>query len=116
MTESGRKLADRFGAAMEQGDLDALGAMYADDAMVVTYSRLAVGADQIRDLHSKSLASHGQYKVLSIDQFREAGDLVMWDSTVETAVGLLQTTHLMMLNPEGLIRHHVPGIRGYWGM
>lgn len=116
LTESGRELAERFGAAMERGDIDGLAAMYSDEAMVVSYSRVAVGSDQIRDLHRKSLASHGQYEIVSIDQFREAGDLVMWDATVETAAGLLQTTHVVLVNAEGLIHHHVPGIRGYWGM
>ncbi len=116
MTELGRELAERFGAAMERGDIDGLARMYSDEAKVVSYSRIAVGRDQIRDLHHKSLTSHEQYKIVSIDQFRDAGDLIMWDATVETAAGLLQTTHVVVVNAEGLIHHHVPGIRGYWGM
>jgi hypothetical protein len=40
----------------------------------------------------------------------------MWDATVQTRAGLLQTTQIMYLDADGKIVHHVPGIRGYWGM
>ena len=116
MLESGRKLAERMGELMSVGDMDALVEMYAADAAIVLYSRVASGHDQIRELLTKSLASHGEYVIVSIDQFRDTGDLVMWDATVETSAGLLLTTHIVVLGADGLIRHHVPGIRGYWGM
>jgi len=40
----------------------------------------------------------------------------MWDATVQTVIGLLQTTHVVVRDAGGLIQHHVPAIRGYWGM
>jgi ketosteroid isomerase-like protein len=116
VAETGRELVERFGRAMERGDLDELVGLYSHDAMIVSYSRLAVGGDQIRELYVDSLASHGRYKVDSINQFRDAGDLVMWDGLVETQAGFLETTHVVLLDGDGRIRNHVPGVRGYWGM
>ncbi|MCP5027256.1 MAG: nuclear transport factor 2 family protein [Actinomycetia bacterium] len=101
---------------MERGDLHALTEMYSSDAQVVSHSRSAVGRDQIGAMHKRSLENHGRYEVFSIDQFSSAGDLIMWDATVQTEAGLLQTTHVVVLDRDGLIQYHVPGVRGYWGM
>ena len=116
MAISGRTLVDRMGALMSTGDVDALTGMYSSDAEVVLYHRVAVGREEIREMLTISLASHGLYKVLSVDQFQNAGDIVMWDATVETDVGFLETTHIVILDDDGLIRRHIPRIRGYWGM
>ena len=63
-----------------------------------------------------SLASHGLYRVISVDQFQDTGDIVMWDATVERDEGILETTHIVILGDDGLILRHIPRIRGYWGM
>ena len=101
---------------MAEQDTAALAKMHAPDAMVVLFYDVATGRDEIQELLEGSLRSHGRYHVLSIDQFQQAGDVVMWDATVETETGPLQTTHVLVLDENGLIRRHVPGIRGYWGM
>ena len=116
MTISGRELMDRMGELMSVGDVDALGDLYSTDAEVVRYHWIASGRDEIRKLLTDSLASHGLYKVLSVDQFQDAGDLIMWDASVETDLGILETSHIVVLDDDGFIRHHVPRIRGYWGM
>ncbi len=114
MAISGRTLVDRMGALMSTGDVDALTGMYSSDAEVVLYHRVAVGREEIGEMLAISLASHGLYKVLSVDQFQNSGDTVMWDATVETDVGFLETTHIVILDDDGLIRRHIPRIRGYW--
>ena len=116
MAGSGRELVDTFGKLMSEGDLDALAHLYALDAKVVLFHRVASGRSEIRDLLASRLAAHGRYHVISVDQFQDAGDVVMWDATVETETGPLQTTHVAVLNTEGLIERHFPAIRGYWGM
>jgi hypothetical protein len=116
MEVSGRELVDRFGKLMAAGDTAALAHMYSLDAKVVLFYGVASGRLEIERLLAGSLRSHGRYDVLSVDQFQHAGDIVMWDATVETETGPLQTTHVVMLDDEGLIRRHVPGVRGYWGM
>jgi hypothetical protein len=90
--------------------------MYAADAETVMYHRVAVGRDQIRDLLASSLASHGLYRVISVDQFQDTGDIVMWDATVEREEGILETTHIVILNDDGLFRRRIPRICWHWGM
>jgi hypothetical protein len=116
MAVLGRDLVTRVSELMSVGDVDALGDLYSADAQVVLYHRIASGRDEIRELLTNSLASHGFYKVLSVDQFQDAGDLIMWDACVETDLGIMETSHIMVLDDDGFIRHHVPRIRGYWGM
>jgi hypothetical protein len=116
MAMSGRELVDRMGDFMSIGDVEALVDMYAEDAETVMYHRVAVGRSQIRDLLTASLASHGLYRVISVDQFQDTGDIVMWDATVERDEGILETTHIVLLNEDRQIRRHIPRIRGYWGM
>ncbi len=116
MAEKGRSLVDRFGELMSEGDADALAELYAADAKLVLFNRVMSGRQEIREFLVRRLASYGDYHVVSVDQFQDAGDVVIWEATVEVEIGFLQTTHVVVLNSEGLIQHHVPGIRGYWGM
>jgi len=116
MEVSGRELVDRFGKLMADGDVESLAYLYAPDAKVVRFQGMASGRDEIKQLLAASREGHGRYDVVSIDQFQHVGDVLMWDATVETRLGPLQTTHVVFLNDEGLILRHVPGIRGYWGM
>jgi hypothetical protein len=116
MDGNGRSLAEQFGRVMAGGEIDSIVDMYASEARVISYSGIAEGHEQIRDLYRASLGFHSTYEVLTIDQFCDAVDLVMWDATVQTRAGLLQTTQIMYLDADGKIVHHVPGIRGYWGM
>lgn len=113
---TGRELVDRFGRLMAEGDLTGLGELYSEDAQVVMFSHITRGRAEIVALLDKTLQGHGAYDVVSIDQFRDSGDVVMWDATVETKLGMLQTTHVVVRNESGTIIYHVPGIRGYWGM
>jgi phosphopantothenate synthetase len=116
MPSSGREMVDRLHELMSRGDVDALSDMYAADAEVVLYHRVAVGHQEIRELLANSLASHGLYRVISVDQSQDTEDIVMWDATVERQEGILETTHIVILDERGLIRRHIPRIRGYWGM
>lgn len=116
MIMSARELVDLFGKLMSEQDIGALAELYAADGKVVLYYDIASGRDEIRQLLAGSIQTHGSYKVVSVDQFQDAGDVVMWDATVETDTGPLLTTHVVLLDDAGLIKRHVPGIRGYWGM
>lgn len=116
MSETARNLVDRYGELMSEGNADALAELYAADAKLVLFNRVMSGRPEIRHFLNARLASHGGYHVVSVDQFQDAGDVVIWEATVEVEIGFLQTTHVVFLNTEGLIQRHVPGIRGYWGM
>ena len=113
---SGQDLMGRMGKLMEANDIDGLVELYASDAKVVRHSRVAVGHSEIHDALTTSLATHGHYAVMAVDQFTDSGDLVMWYARVETDAGILLTTHVVVLDADGLIRYNIPSIRGYWGM
>lgn len=116
MGDTVQNLADRYGRLMSDGDVDALAEMYAPDANLVLFGGVLTGQQEIREFLARRLASHGSYNVTSVDQYQDAGEVVMWEATVEVEAGYLQTTHVVVLNSEGLIEHHIPGIRSYWGM
>jgi hypothetical protein len=116
MALSGRDLVDHINELMSEKDVEALGDLYAADAQMVLYYRVASGRDEIRRLLASSLESHGVYDVISVDQFQDTGDIVMWDATVERDAGILEATHILILDTDGLIHRHIPRIRGYWGM
>ena len=116
MAVKARDLVDRYGELMSEGDVDALAELYAADAKLVLFNRGMSGRQEIRQFLARRLESHGGYRVVSMDQFQDAGDVVIWEATVEVEIGFLQTTHVVILNDEGLIQRHIPGIRGYWGM
>ena len=116
MGETARNLVDRYGELMSKGDVDALAELYAADAKLVLFNRVMSGRQEIKQFLARRLESHGGYNVVSVDQFQDAGDVVIWEANVEVEIGFLQTTHVIFLDDEGLIRRHVPGIRGYWGM
>ena len=101
---------------MRSGDIEAVVELYTREAAVVSFRATARGHEQIRALTTRSLVEHGHYDVKSIDQILVADDVVCWESTVDTDDGLLLTSHVAILDGEGRITHHVPGIRGYWGM
>ena len=108
MEGTGLDLVHRFGKLMADGDSKALALLYAPDAKVVVFFGVASGRTEIEKFLALSLRSHGKYEVLSIDQFQQADDVVMWDATVETETGPLQTTHVVTLDDDGLIRRHMP--------
>ncbi|MEO1061978.1 MAG: nuclear transport factor 2 family protein [Actinomycetota bacterium] len=116
MAGSARELVDEFGSAMEAGDVERLLALYSDRGAVQSYRAAAIGRDAIRSHYEQTLANHGHYRVRSVDQFLDADTLIMWDATVDTEPGVLQTSHVVTLDGDRRIEHHVPLVRGYWGM
>ena len=57
----------------------------------------------------------GRFELISLDQFFETEDAVMWQATVETAKGAAQIYDAMLLDDNGLIWREFPGLDGYWG-
>lgn len=116
MTASGRQLADRFyellGSPIEP---EALAAIYAPEALVIRFNGTSSGLEEISTFLSEVQERHQPYKISSIDQLTDVDDVLMWDALVETDNGLLETTEVLVLDDDGRIVRHVPGIRGYWG-
>ncbi len=89
--------------------------LYSPDAIIVRHEGVASGLPEIRSFLSGFLTAHGRFDLISIDALSECDDVILFDATVETGIGLLQVTEVIVVDDTGLIRRHVPGLRGYWG-
>lgn len=114
-TPPSHPLIDRYYAAMANSDADAIGALYADDALVIRFAGSVRGRASITDFLRGVRAEHRPFALHSVTRVRAVDDIVMWDALVTTDVGVLQTTDVVVLGDDGLIDHHVLGNRGYWG-
>ena len=108
-------LVNNWMTHMSNGDTEALLAMFANDAEVVRFPGIARGKDEIRAYLVGLLSAHGRYQMVSLDQVQEGSDSVIWEATVETKAGPLQSYGVMTLDADGKIVRHFPGIQGYWG-
>lgn len=110
-----RELFDRRMELLSAGDVAGLVEQYADDAEVVRFLGVARGKQEIRSFLTGYLAAHGRFDLISLDQFLETEDAVMWEATVDTANGAARVFDVMMLDENGRIRREFPGLHGYWG-
>ena len=112
---SGKAFFERRVAALSAGDVDSLVADYADDAEVVRFLGVAHGPDEIRAYLVGFLAAHRRFDLISLDQFQETDESVMWEATVDTAAGAVQVYEVFVFNDDGKIWREFPGLHGYWG-
>ena len=112
---SARELFDSRMELLSAGDIAGVLEHYADDAEVIRFLGVARGKQEIRGLLTGYLAAHGRFNLISLDQFFETEDAVIWEATVDTANGAAQIYDAMMLDENGRIRREFPGLHGYWG-
>jgi hypothetical protein len=110
-----RELFDRRMALLSAGDVAGVLEQYADDAEVVRFLGVARGKQEIRAYLTGYLSAYGRFDLISLDQFFETEDAVMWEATVATANGAAQVYDAMILDENGRIRREFPGMHGYWG-
>lgn len=108
-------LVDSYYEAMNANDDDAIGALYAEDALIIRFAGSVRGRVAIVDFLRGVRAEHQPFDLHQVDRIRAKDDIVMWDAMVTTDEGVLQTTDVMVVNEDGLVDHHVLGTRGYWG-
>jgi predicted SnoaL-like aldol condensation-catalyzing enzyme len=113
--ETARLFATRYYELLAEGDVERLAMLYADDGEIVRYDGVAKGADQLTAYYRSYLERTPGIKLLQIEQLRRADDVLLWDATLDSDVGTLQTVEVMILDEDGRIARHIPGFRGYWG-
>ncbi len=111
----GKEFFERRTAALSAGDIDSLVADYADDAEVVRFLGVVRGPDLIRVYLVGFLSAHRRFDLISLNQFQETDEIVMWEATVDTAAGACQVYEVLVFNDEGKIWRQFPGLQGYWG-
>lgn len=110
-----RGFVERFYERLAAGDVAGLAALYTPDAEIIRYDAVATTPEQVTAYFEGFLGRHTGARLQSVDQLREADDVLMWDARVETDAGILQVVHVVVFDDDGLVRRHIPGIRGYWG-
>lgn len=101
--------------AIAARDVERAMKLYAPNAEVVRYEGVARGTDEIRAFLIGLLSGYERFELISVDQIQRSDDMVVYDSSVETGAGVLQTINVLQLDDDGLITRHVPLIRGWWG-
>jgi ketosteroid isomerase-like protein len=112
---NGTDFVERFYEVLAAGDVDAVLALYEPDAEIVRYDGVADSPGAIAAYFRNFLMHHPGFTLRSVDQLREADDVLMWDALVDTDNGILMTVHVVVFGDDGRIRRHIPGVRGYWG-
>lgn len=115
MTIDVTALTEAYYKALKDSDLAGLVDLYAEDGEVVRYDGAAKGREEIWSFFETWLARYGSFSLVSVDYVRHVDDVALWDATVDTQLGVLLTYDVAILDPDGLIRRHVPSVRGYWG-
>jgi hypothetical protein len=110
-----RELFDRRMELLAAGDVAGVLEQYADDAEVVRFLGAARGKQEIGAYLTGYLSAHGRFDLISLDQFFETQDAVMWEATVDTANGAARVYDAMILDEDGRIRREFPGVHGDWG-
>jgi hypothetical protein len=115
MQRTARELVEHILKLRSDRSVGDLVDLYSPDAVIVRHEGSARGSDEIRSFLLGFVTAHGRFELITIDALSECEDVILFDATVETAVGPLQIAEVIVLDADGLIRRHVPGLRGYWG-
>ena len=114
--DPGRELVDAMHDLLGTRDVDGLVDLYAPDAEIIRYEGTSRGPEEIKAFWDEFLWTHEYFDLHTLEQFRAADDIVMWDAVADTVGGFLQTSNVVVVDETGRIRRHMPGIRGYWGL
>jgi len=116
MPTDARLMIDRLYEAFTAQDLQALGQMYTENAVVVRHDGAVQGREAIRGFWQSYLDHNQPYLLDHIIAFRHEHDVVLWDAMITTDAGKLLTYDVAVVDDDGAITRHVPIIRGYWGL
>jgi len=108
-------IVTRYYELLEIGEAEHVAMLYTADAEIVRYDGCASTPEQVVQYFRQHLAAYPGLQLKSIEQVRLADDVLMWDAMLDSELGLLQTVDVAILDNDGLIRRHIPGLRGFWG-
>lgn len=83
---------------------------YHDNAVIVSFDHIVRGKDEIKTYFNQFLNSVTIERVISIDNFTEIEDTVMFEATVDSNHGLIKTFDALVLE-SGRIRLQFTGVR-----
>lgn len=108
LTDSPAHVFERWAAALEAKDLQALAALYHPQAQVLGFDMQLRGREELVDALSVPLRFMGQVRVHRGARQASAADALILELTLESRLGRMRATHSFVVH-DGLIEHHFIG-------
>lgn len=108
LTDSPASVLERWAAALEAKDVDALAGLYHPDATVLGFDVRLRGPDDLRDALAGPLRLLGRIQVHLGARRAATEECVVREITVESRLGRMRANHSLVIRG-GLIRHHFIG-------
>lgn len=108
LTDSPASVYERWKAALETKDVDALASLYHRDCQVLGFDMQIKGPDELVDALRVPLRFLGCIRIHDGPRHAAAGDSILQELTLESRMGKMRATHAFVVQ-NGLIRHHFIG-------
>jgi ketosteroid isomerase-like protein len=109
-TTSGQEFYNEQIALLQPGKTDELiDRHYHDDAVLVSFARVIRGRDALQEYFRGYMQLLQRLEILSLDQFVETGDSILFEATVRTALGDSRVFDAFVLR-DGKATHHFTGV------
>lgn len=92
-------------AAVAEGDLEAVAALYADDARLVSFEWDAEGLDAVRQRYADFFAFHGEIEGVEVRYQHAAGDTAFAMYAVTGERGTFEIVNAFVLDGAACTRH-----------
>ena len=110
-TSPARKFYEEQIAMLQPGRTDELiDKHYANDAKLVSFQSIVRGREDLKRYFQSYVAKLGKLDVLSLDQFAETEDSILFEATVRTALGVVKVYDAFVLQ-DGRATHHFTGVK-----
>jgi len=83
---------------------------YDDDATLVSFQSIVRGREDLKRYFQSYVARLGGLEVISLDQFVETEDSILFEATVRTALGVVKVYDAFVLR-DGKATHHFTGVK-----
>jgi hypothetical protein len=108
LNDSPASVYERWKAALESKDLDALAALYHTDSQILGFDLQLKGPEELRDALAVPLRFLGAIRIHDGPRRAADGNGILQELTLESRMGKMRATHAFVIRG-GLIRHHFIG-------
>jgi hypothetical protein len=108
LTDSPASVYERWKAALESKDVDALASLYHRDCQVLGFDMQIKGPEELVDALRVPLRFLGSIRIHDGPRHAAANDSLLQELTLESRMGRMRATHAFVVR-HGLICHHFIG-------
>lgn len=108
LTDSPASVYERWKAALEAKDVDALASLYHRDCQVLGFDMQIRGPEELVDALRVPLRFLGCVRIHDGPRHASAGDSILQEMTLVSRMGKMRATHAFVIR-NGLIEHHFIG-------